>query len=144
MDTWLLLRNIEYNGERNRTLVVLKSRGMDHSNQVREFIMTKKGIDLIDVYAGSDQVLTGSARIAQQNRERAAAEVSKLASERRSREIAQDLRLIEARIEALNAEALAASQEAEFINIEENIKLEHTARNTRAMSELRDLSKRGL
>ena len=144
MDTWLLLRNIEYNGERNRTLVVLKSRGMDHSNQVREFIMTKKGIDLIDVYAGSDQVLTGSARIAQQNRERAAAEVSKLASERRSREIAQDLRLIEARIEALKAEALAASQEAEFINIEENIKLEHTARNTRAMSELRDLSKRGL
>ena len=50
MDTWLLLRNIEHNGERNRTLQVLKSRGMAHSNQVREFILSKRGIELVDVY----------------------------------------------------------------------------------------------
>ena len=50
MDTWLLLRNVEFNGERNRTILVLKSRGMSHSNQVREFVLSDKGIDLVDVY----------------------------------------------------------------------------------------------
>ena len=52
MDTWLLLRNVEFNGERNRTIYVLKSRGMSHSNQVREFVLSDKGIDLVDVYIG--------------------------------------------------------------------------------------------
>ena len=62
MDTWLLLRNVEFNGERNRTLYVMKSRGMKHSNQVREFVMSDTGIDLVDAYLGADRVLTGTAR----------------------------------------------------------------------------------
>jgi len=62
MDTWLLLRDIELNGERNRGLYVLKSRGMAHSNQVREFVLTADGIRLIDVYLGPEGVLTGSSR----------------------------------------------------------------------------------
>ena len=73
MDTWLLLRNLEYNGERNRFLLVLKSRGMAHSNKVREFVMETNGIDLVDIYTSDDKVLTGSARIAHAARDGAKA-----------------------------------------------------------------------
>jgi circadian clock protein KaiC len=74
IDTWLLLRNLESNGERNRGLYVLKSRGMPHSNQVREFVLTDQGVQLLDVYVGPSGLLTGSARIAQAARERAEAQ----------------------------------------------------------------------
>jgi circadian clock protein KaiC len=66
IDTWLLLRDIEIGGERNRGLYILKSRGMSHSNQIREFILTDHGIELLDVYVGQEGVLTGSARLAQE------------------------------------------------------------------------------
>jgi circadian clock protein KaiC len=66
IDTWLLLRDIEIGGERNRALYVLKSRGMAHSNQIREFKLTNEGIKLLDVYVGPEGVLTGSARLSQQ------------------------------------------------------------------------------
>jgi circadian clock protein KaiC len=70
MDTWISLKDLEANGERNRVLYLLKSRGMNHSNQLREYRITSHGIDLIDVYVGSGQVLTGTARLAQEARER--------------------------------------------------------------------------
>src|SRR6185437_7110755 len=73
IDTWLLLRNLECNGERNRGLYVLKSRGMAHSNQIREFVLTNQGVKLLDVYVGASGVLTGTARLAQEARERAEA-----------------------------------------------------------------------
>lgn len=66
IDTWLLLRDIEIGGERNRGLYVLKSRGMAHSNQIREFRLTNHGIELLDVYVGAAGVLTGSARLSQE------------------------------------------------------------------------------
>jgi circadian clock protein KaiC len=62
MDTWLLLSNLEANGERTRTLQVIKSRCMPHSNQVREFVLTDRGIDLIDVFVAEGRVLTGRLR----------------------------------------------------------------------------------
>src|SRR4029453_13671747 len=71
-DTWLLLRDIELSGERNRAMYVLKSRGMAHSNQIREFLLTSEGIELADVYLGAEGVLTGSARQTQEAKERAA------------------------------------------------------------------------
>ena len=64
MDTWLQLEDIEKNGEHNRGLFILKSRGMAHSNQIREFLLTDRGIDLLDVPVSSGEVLMGSARIA--------------------------------------------------------------------------------
>jgi circadian clock protein KaiC len=70
VDTWLQLRNIEANGERNRLLFVLKSRGTAHSNQVREFVLTDHGVELVDVYIGAAGVLAGSARVTQQAAER--------------------------------------------------------------------------
>src|SRR5262249_5464321 len=69
IDTWLLLRDIELGGERNRGLYVLKSRGMNHSNQIREFRLTARGIELLEVYSGPQGVLTGSMRAAQEARE---------------------------------------------------------------------------
>ncbi len=69
VDTWLLLREIESSGERDRVLCVLKARGMAHSNQIREFLLTDRGIQLREVYLGSAGVLTGSARLAQEARD---------------------------------------------------------------------------
>jgi circadian clock protein KaiC len=71
IDTWLLLRDIELGGERNRALYVLKSRGMAHSNQIREFRLSSHGIELLDVYVGAEGVLTGSARISQETKDEA-------------------------------------------------------------------------
>jgi circadian clock protein KaiC len=71
VDTWLLVRNVEGNGEHNRVLYVNKSRGMAHSNQIREFLLTDQGIELADVYVGPQGVLTGSARQAQEAKEHA-------------------------------------------------------------------------
>ena len=71
MDTWLLLYNRESNGEHNRQLYVLKSRGMAHSNQIREFILSNDGIKLREAYIGSEGVFTGSARLAQEAKEKA-------------------------------------------------------------------------
>jgi len=115
MDTWLLLRNHEYDGERNRTIFVLKSRGMNHSNQVREFVMTDDGIDLIEVYLGTDRVLTGTARLAQAEKELAATELRGRTHERRLVEMDAKRRALEAQIAALQAEAAVAKQETEFL-----------------------------
>ncbi len=69
-DTWLLLKTIEAGGERNRGMYILKSRGMAHSNQIREYVFTDNGIDILDVYVGPEGVLTGSVRLAQEAKER--------------------------------------------------------------------------
>lgn len=104
VDAWLLVRNVEVNGERNRILYVLKSRGMAHSNQVREFTLTSRGIRLRDVYLGPGGVLTGSARVAREAEERR--EEVKLMEEERRREAAAkaNLKAIEAKIASLLAE----------------------------------------
>ena len=69
VDTWILVRDIERDGERNRGIYIMKSRGMKHSNEVREFIISSKGLDLVDVYRGTDGVLIGAARKAKQKQE---------------------------------------------------------------------------
>ena len=73
MDSWILLQDVESNGERNRVLSVLKSRGMSHSNQAREFLITDGGLDLVHTYLGPGGVMTGAARVAQVSRDRAEA-----------------------------------------------------------------------
>ncbi len=103
MDTWLLLRVVESDGERNRLLYVFKSRGMAHSNQVREFLLTERGIELVDIYVGPKGVLTGSARAAEEARGRAAELAAHQEIDRRERQLAHRRRVMEARIEALRA-----------------------------------------
>jgi circadian clock protein KaiC len=69
MDVWLILKNVEGNGERNRIFSIIKARGMAHSNQLREFVLSDRGIQLLDLYKGTEGVLFGSARMAQESRE---------------------------------------------------------------------------
>jgi len=103
IDTWIVLRDIELNGERNRGMYVIKSRGMAHSNQIREFVMSRHGIRLIEPYLGAEGVLTGSARLAQEAREKEAADEQRLAVARKERFIAQKRLELDAQIEALRA-----------------------------------------
>ena len=113
IDTWLLVRFLEGNGERNRCLYVLKSRGMAHSNQVREFVMSGHGIDIVDVYTGSGVVLTGAARQAQEAQDRDAALARRGEIERLRRTAASKRALLEARIAALRAELETEEVEAQ-------------------------------
>lgn len=108
MDSWLLVGYVEGNGERNRILNILKSRGMSHSNQVREFVLSDNGIDLIDVYTSGEKVLTGAARLAQASRE-----VGEAAQRRNERELTRQIyetkkKSIEAEIARLQADLLLA------------------------------------
>ena len=104
MDTWLLLRNLESGGERNRGLYVLKSRGMSHSNQIREFLLTDHGIELVDVSLGPEGVMVGSARKAQQARERRDSAAHEREADWRRQELELKRQAMEARIAALRAE----------------------------------------
>ena len=104
VDTWLLLRDIELGGERNRALYILKSRGMAHSNQIREFLLTSRGIELADVYLGAEGVLTGSLRLAKESSERTAELLSRQALEAKQRELDRKRAALEARITALRTE----------------------------------------
>ena len=104
IDTWLLLRDIELNGERNRGMYVLKSRGMANSNQIREFILTDHGVELREAYIGASGVLTGSARIAQEALENAEVLTRKQDIERRKRGLERKRNVLETRIASLNAE----------------------------------------
>jgi circadian clock protein KaiC len=137
MDTWLMLRNIEFTGERNRTIFVRKSRGMAHSNQVREFVLSDKGMDLVDVYLGGDRVLTGSARLSQEALERAAAALRAQDHQRKLRQLAGKRQAIEAQIAALQAEAEAETEEVHFAITQETSLERTTQRNTDAMAVFR-------
>ena len=104
MDTWLLVRDLEANGERNRGLYVIKSRGTDHSNQVREFTITGDGVHLREVYVGPEGLLTGSARTAQEERERNAAAKARQEAARRRVDAERRMRVLEAQMMALQAD----------------------------------------
>lgn len=104
MDAWLLLRNLECNGERNRGLYVLKSRGMAHSNQIREFVLTDHGVKLVDVYVGPSGLLTGSARVAQEVKERAEAEERKQELQRKNFELKTKRQQLEEQIARMRSE----------------------------------------
>jgi circadian clock protein KaiC len=113
IDTWVLLQEIELGGERNRGLYVLKSRGTAHSNQVREFLLSDEGVELRDVYVGPEGVLTGSMRLAQEAREREAAESRHMQIARKRGEIERKRRALEAQIIALRSESEADELELE-------------------------------
>jgi len=137
IDTWLLLRDIEVNGERNRGLYVIKSRGMAHSNQIREFLLTSHGAELIDVYLGSEGVLTGSARAAQEAREAAVATVRRQEVERKQRELERKRKALDAQIAALRAAYSVESQELEMGLAEERLREDKLAAERVEMARIR-------
>ncbi len=116
VDAWLLLRNVETDGERNRLLYVLKSRGSAHSNQVREFVLTDRGAELVDVYVGPAGVLTGSARLVQEAQERGAELRQDEELMRRERELRRGIMEGEAQLAVLNDELAAGRAEIERID----------------------------
>ena len=137
MDVWLMLRDSEYNGERNRLLYVLKARGMAHSNQVREFRLTPQGIRMVDVYVGPAGVLTGTARLAQEARERDT-EVARLEEvSRRERELQRRHLALQAQIEALRLEVETNVLERERLHAQAEHQRAATARDRAAMSKAR-------
>jgi circadian clock protein KaiC len=115
IDTWILLRDIELGGERNHGIYVLKSRGMKHSNQIREFLITPEGIQLQDVYVGPEGVLTGSMRAAQEARETAAALGREQETLRKEREFVRRRTALEAQLTALTAELQSVEDEAGIV-----------------------------
>jgi circadian clock protein KaiC len=133
VDTWLFARDIELGGERNRALYVLKSRGMAHSNQLREFLLTDQGIDLLDVYVGPEGVLTGSSRLSQEAREKAEALSRQQEAERKKRDQGRKREAMESRIAALRKEFEAEEEEAATSAAEEGLRERILAEDRKAM-----------
>lgn len=127
MDTWLVVRNLESSGERNRALYILKSRGQPHSNQVREFVLSHKGLDLRDVYVSDGEVKVGSDKLAQQARDqenalrtREQGQVKALQLERYRKTIAAQIAALQADLEVREAESRVelATEKQRTINVE--------------------------
>ncbi len=116
IDTWIQLRSIELAGERNRAIYVLKSRGMAHSNQIREVRFSNNGIELVDVYIGPEGVLTGSMRASQEAKERAAALELLQSQQRQQYAIDAKRKALEGQMRALESEFAALSLESDLFN----------------------------
>jgi circadian clock protein KaiC len=137
VDAWLLVRDIESNGERNRGMYIMKSRGMKHSNQVREFVISDEGLDLVDVYLGSEGVLTGSAREAQQLMEVTGQVLRTHALTRKDLEIKRKRSVLEAKIASLQEEFESIQDELNKSYIEEDLRKEIMEKNRKQMMESR-------
>ena len=137
IDTWISLRDIELNGERNRGLYILKSRGMAHSNQIREFVFTNHGIDLLDVYTGPEGVLTGSARYAQAEKEKAQNLLRQQEVERKRCEIERKHLKMEAAIAELQGAFEADKEELEKLIAQEELQLKTYEQNREYLAQMR-------
>lgn len=137
IDTWLLLRDLEHSGERNRGLYVLKSRGMFHSNQIREFVLTSHGIELLDVYVGKEGVLTGSSRITQEAKAVSEQLLHKQEIERKRLELDRKQKALEAQIALLQSEyELTRIDLVKSIELDE-LSVKQTLMEEKAMSKSR-------
>ena len=132
-DSWLKLQNLEAGGERNRGISILKSRGMAHSNQVREFLLTDQGIDLVDTYTGPEGVPAGSARVAREADERAQEAALRLEIERLEEDRKKRRALLEEQITRLRSEFESAEKELEGRIRLEKLKMETIFRKRKEM-----------
>ncbi|MDB5207039.1 MAG: kaiC [Flavisolibacter sp.] len=137
VDVWLQVRDIESNGERNRGMYIMKSRGMKHSNQVREFIITDKGLDLVDVYLGQEGVLIGSAREAQLLSETTGAALRTHALTQKDKEIQRKRMVLEAKISSLQEEFDSVQDQLNKVYVEEDLKKEIMEQNRKQLTQLR-------
>lgn len=137
VDTWLLVKDIELNGERNRGIYIMKSRGMKHSNQVREFVITDQGVDLLDVYLGTEGILTGSAREAQQLSEVTGVELRTHAQSRKDREIERKRMVLDAKIASLKEEFESVQDELNKSYLEEDLRKQIMEKNRNQLTQKR-------
>jgi circadian clock protein KaiC len=137
VDAWLMLRDIEFNGERNRGLYIMKSRGMKHSNQVREFMISDRGIELVDVFLGPEGVLTGSAREAQKLLDETGLALRLHSQGSREKEIERKNKVMEAQIEALRSEFDSVKEELSRTVVEDELRKEIIESNRKKMLSIR-------
>ncbi len=141
VDTWLLLRNLETGGEKNRVIHVLKSRGMAHSNQVREFNLTDRGVVLRDLYVGPGGALTGTARIAQEAREREQELALEEEVERNRNALKWKLRALESQIMVLQSEREAHQRDLTTLEARREAKVKTNSDRRLAMSRSRRVNR---
>jgi circadian clock protein KaiC len=138
VDAWLQVQDIENNGERNRGIYIMKSRGMSHSKQVREFVITNNGLELVDVYLGPEGILVGSARQAQELHEVTGVEMRTHAATRKDRELDRKKTVLEAKIALLKEEFESIREELNKTFIEEQLKKEIMNRNRDQLTQNRN------
>jgi circadian clock protein KaiC len=138
MDSWLDIKAIQTNGERNRTIDIIKTRGMFHSNQVREFQITDDGIKIVDLYLGPEGMLTGSARISQIAKEKSQEIVRKQDIESKQRDIDRKREIMEFKIAELESKFEAEKNELKKIIEQEKLKEETHISNRQVMAKLRN------
>jgi circadian clock protein KaiC len=143
VDAWILLRDIETNGERNRATYIMKSRGMKHSNQVREFVISSKGLELVDVYLGPEGILVGSAREAQRLSEVASVEMRHHAVTQKNRELERRRRVLEGKIDSLKEEFESVQDELNRTFVEDELRMEIIGRNRKELSQKRNTGNNG-
>jgi len=119
VDTWISVRDLEGVGERNRVLTILKSRGMSHSNQMREFLITDQGVQLLDVVIGPSGIVTGASRLTHQLQDNAQTVFRQQELARKDRELERKRRVLEATINNLRTEFESVEEELRQINNEE-------------------------
>ncbi len=139
-DTWILLRDLELNGERNRCLYVLKSRGMAHSNQIREFVLSRSGVHLLPAYAGPGTVYTGSARLAQEAREKAEALREQQQLEEKRKEFSARCNVLESQIAALRSELSSGESEFARLTRQRNERQRRVALDREEMGKIRGIT----
>lgn len=138
VDAWLLVRDIEANGERNRGIYIMKSRGMRHSNQVREFVISENGLELVDVYLGPEGVLIGSAREAQELNMVTGHELRSHALSRKDKEIERKRNVLAAKIASLQDEFESVQEELNKTYLEEDLRKEIMERNRTQLAKNRN------
>ncbi|QPF83802.1 circadian clock protein KaiC [Bradyrhizobium genosp. L] len=141
MDTWISLRDVEADGERNRTLYLLKSRGMSHSKQIREYELADDGIHLTEPYLGPEGVLTGAARMAQEARERETDRERNEQTEQRKRQLMRKREALERQIAEMRAELDAEEEEVSKVVAHQDVRTASAASDRAAMAQKRGASR---
>lgn len=137
VDAWILVRDIELNGERNRGLYIMKSRGMQHSNQVREFTITSKGLLLEEVYLGSEGILTGSARDAHRLQQQTEEILNKHSLGRNDNEIERKRKELQMKIDNLTSEFESVKEELSNEFVQQKLRKEVLEQNRSEMGRIR-------
>ncbi|RZJ34698.1 MAG: circadian clock protein KaiC [Flavobacterium sp.] len=134
MDTWISVRDLEGIGERNRGIFIIKSRGMDHSNQVREFVISNKGIELLDIELGPEGILTGAARKTNAIKQ----QISKISLQnelhRKDREIERKRTVLEANIQALRNEFESVEEELSVLRATQELNARVKSENNKPLN----------
>ena len=138
VDTWLSVQDIEFNGERNRAIYIMKSRGMKNSNQVREFLITDNGIEIVEVTLGPNGVLVGSAREAFNLEKNTGEVLRKNAFERKNRQIESRKTILDAKVAKLKSEFELVKEELDRIYVEEELRNEVAEKNRKQLMKMRE------